>query len=115
MYKPSSNLDSFYIAGFKHHEGAFVLNQLKPGKKLKLVPEMDNPYDPQAMAIYYKKTKIGYVPRHNNSMLSVMSCFGHGDIFECRIQQVDTKAAPWEQVRVGIYLVDASKKAKKAK
>lgn len=113
MYKPSRNLDSFYIAGFKHHEGVFALNQLKPGMKLKLVAEPDNPYDPQAVAIYYKKTKLGYVPRHNNALLSMMTQLGHGKLFECLIQQVDKKAAPWEQVRVGIYVVDGTKKKSK--
>ena len=46
MYESGRNLKTFYIAGFQHHGGAMVLSKLKPGKKLKLVAEPDNPYDP---------------------------------------------------------------------
>ena len=106
MYEPTRNVTSFCIAGFKHHEGAFVLGKLKVGKKLELVPEFDNPYDPCAMAIYRKGVKLGYVPKDENYMLSLLSFYGH-DVFECRVMQVNPEADPWNQVRVGIYVKDA--------
>lgn len=34
-------------------------------------------------------------------------------VLECRIMQVDKKADPWKQVRVGIYVTD-NRKQKKA-
>ena len=107
-YEPTRDVASFHIHGFKHHEGPFVLSKLKAGKKLDLVPEPDNPYDPCAMAIYRKGKKLGYVPRDENGMMSLLSYFGH-DVFECRIMQVDPEADPWKQVRVGIYVKDARK------
>lgn len=106
MYEPTRKFDSFFIAGFQHHEGAFVLRKLKAGKKLDLVPEPDNPYDPCAIAIKYKGTHLGYVPRCSNQLLAQMMHYGYQGAFECCIMQVDAKADPWEQVRVGLYLVD---------
>lgn len=107
MYKPSNHLCTFFIAGFQHHEGASVISKLKAGKKLKLVAQPDNPYDPEAVAIMHKGTMLGFVPAKLNSLPSMLLANGHKSVLECRILQVDKKAAPWEQVRVGIYVTKA--------
>lgn len=110
MYEMSKHVDTFFVAGFQHNDGALVFDQLKVGKKIQLVPEPDNPYDPTAVALFFDKTKIGYVPRDNNSLIALLAHYGHEDVFECRILQVNPEADPWEQVRVGIYVTDARKK-----
>lgn len=110
MYEPSKHYDTFFIAGFQHHDGALALGKLKPGKKLELVPEPDNPYDPDAVALYRKETMLGYVPKGKNALIAQLARFGHGDVFECRVMQVDPQADPWEQVRVGIYVTDRREK-----
>ncbi|MBQ9041933.1 MAG: HIRAN domain-containing protein, partial [Eggerthellaceae bacterium] len=53
MYEPSRIMSTFHIAGFQYHDGALVLDKLKPGKKLKMVGEPDNPYDPNAIELRY--------------------------------------------------------------
>ncbi len=106
MYEPSKQLESFFIAGFQYHDGATVLKKLKPGKKLDLVPEPDNPYDPCAIAIKRKGVMLGYVPKASNSFMSLLAFFGHKDVFECRVMQVNPEANPWEQVRVGVFVTD---------
>ena len=110
MYKPSRQMDNFFIAGFKYHEGAFKLDKLAPGKKLKLVAEFDNPYDPNAIAIYYKKTMLGYVPRERNGYIAQLLRFGHSDVLECYVLQVNKKAETYKQVRVGIFVTNKKKK-----
>ena len=107
MYQPSKHLDTFCICGFQHHDGALVLRQLEPGMRLDLVAEPDNPYDHDAIAIKFRGTMLGYVPAKNNYLLSLMMFYGHSDVFECRILQVDPAAEPWKQVRVGLYVTDA--------
>ena len=106
MYEPSKQISMFHIAGFQYHDGALVLDELKPGKKLKMVPEPDNPYDPNAIELRFRKTKLGYVPRGQNEQLALMAFYGHKGIFEARVLQVDPEAEPWKQVRVGIYVKD---------
>ena len=51
MYEPSRSIMTFHIAGFQFWDGALVLDQLKAGIQLRLVPEFDNPHDPRAVAI----------------------------------------------------------------
>lgn len=107
MYEPSRHITSFNIAGFQHWDGASVLSELKPGMLLTLDPEPDNPFDPEAVAIRYKGVKLGFVPATENGLLSVLLHFGHGGVVECRVQQVDPEAKPWEQVLVGLFVTDA--------
>ena len=106
MYEPTKQIDQFPIAGFQYHDGADVLDKLEVGTKLDLVPEFDNPYDPNAVAIKYKGVHLGYVPRASNALLAQMLFFGHTDVVRCKVVQRDKKAAPRGQVRVKLYLKD---------
>lgn len=107
MYEPSRHIATYYIAGFQHWDGALALGELEPGAQLSLVPEPENPHDPEAVAIHYGKTKLGYVPADENGALSPLCFYGHADAFELRVLQVDKEAAPWHQVRVGLLVRDA--------
>lgn len=107
MYEPSRHLATYYIAGYQHWDGALVLNELKPGATLRIAPEPENPHDPAAVAIYHEDVKLGYIPSDQNRAVSLMCAYGHAEAFELRILQVDLEAAPWHQVRVGLYVQDA--------
>ena len=111
MYEPSKIYDSFNIAGFQYHDSALVLGKLKVGKKLDLVPEPDNPYDPNAVSIRRKSVHLGYIPRARNATIAQLFRFGHNNVFECRVMKVDKSADPRNQVHVGIYVVDKRKKS----
>lgn len=106
-YEPSRRLTGFHIRGFQHWDGALVISDMKVGDSLDLIAEMDNPYDPQAVAVYFKGVKLGYVPANENELFSTMFHFGHADAFEARVMQVDSEADPWNQVRMGIFVADA--------
>ena len=86
MAAQSRYMDDFNVAGMRYWDGATVLDKLKPGKKLRLVAEPRNRHDPNAVAIYRKDVKIGYVPRANNAMIAQLLRFGHHDVVECRIR-----------------------------
>lgn len=107
MYEPSRLVCSFHVAGFQYWDGATVLCDLKPGTVLTLVPEFDNPHDPSAVAVYYGKAKLGFVPSEHNELLAQMMFYGHADAFEVRVQQVAPERSPWHQLRVGLYVRDA--------
>ena len=106
MYEPSRLVVAFHVAGFQYWDGALVLGDLEVGDELELVPEPDNPHDASAVALSYNGSKLGYVPRDDNELISLLCFYGHEDILEVRVQQVDPEADPWKQVRVGIYLRD---------
>lgn len=50
----------FYIAGTKYNKENVKL--LTIGSRLQLKPEPTNPYNPEAIAIYYNDCLCGYVP-----------------------------------------------------
>ncbi len=111
MYEPSKHCATFHIAGFQHYDGALALAELKAGHTLSLVPEFDNPHDPNAIALYHGNLKLGFIPRFENELMAQLMYYGHTNVFQCRILQVDEKADPWEQVRVGIYVTDNRNRA----
>ena len=106
MYEMSREFMSCHVAGFSHWYGLEVAHKLRPGKKLRLKPEPDNPYDPRAIAVWCGKTKIGFVPACKNATLSQLMYFGYGELFEARVQSVDWSLHPERQVRMTIFVKD---------
>lgn len=53
----------FNIAGTSFADFHEVAHTIKIGDEVKAIPEPTNPYDKQAIALYYKGLKIGYVPK----------------------------------------------------
>jgi hypothetical protein len=98
------HLKSVYIAGFSYYDGAEVFENLKVGTKIKLKHDKDNHYDENAVALYFKDCKLGYVPKDSNFEIAKVLMSGH-KIFTGIVQQVDEREHPNHQIRVGIYIV----------
>ena len=109
MYTPSRHFINFCIAGFTFWEGLEVFNDLKVGSKLELRLEPENPYDPEAVMVFFGETKLGYIPRAKNSQVYQLLFFGH-DIFEVFVSHIDLQQHPERQIRVVIKLIDANEK-----
>jgi len=60
-----------------------------------------------AVAIYYKSTKLGYIPAKENAVVSQLLNFGHTDVFQAIVLAVDPQASAWKQVYVSIRVRDA--------
>ncbi|MBV8031459.1 MAG: HIRAN domain-containing protein [Betaproteobacteria bacterium] len=58
------------LAGFRYHEAAIVWAELRLGDTLQLAREPDNPYDGQAVSVWWRGRKLGYVPRRQNAALA---------------------------------------------
>lgn len=106
MYEPCKCIDTFYVAGFQRYDGMMVVHDIAAGDFLNMVPEPDNPYDPDAIKLEFNGTKIGYVPKEKNGLAALFAFYGHEDVFECRVTQVDPQAEPWKQVRVSLFITD---------
>ncbi len=81
------------IVGTRFNGGAdVILSELNPGEKISLVREPDNPYDKRAiMVIDEDERKVGYIPRHQNSILSSLMDAGkyvYGIVAEPRERDV---------------------------
>jgi len=98
------HFSDFHIAGFTYYNGVDVFEDLKIGKELLLKAEPENPYDPNAVAIYYQKDKLGFVPRDKNDALSKFLNLGYSDMFEVKINQVNPNTYPEKQIRVVVRI-----------
>ncbi|MDD4234517.1 MAG: HIRAN domain-containing protein [Bacteroidales bacterium] len=92
----------FNIAGFTYYEGAIVFEELQIGTILELKSEPDNKFDDNAVAIYYKDHKLGFIPRSINQPIRTILDTGF-DIFEARVQVKRPETYPEKQISVIIY------------
>ena len=106
MYERSRNILDCNITGFNYYDGLDVLKKLKPGVQVTLKSEPENPYDPNAVSIYYKDTKLGYVPRAKNVFISDLLYFGYGSILEAKINARNLDAHPEHQFRLVVKIID---------
>lgn len=106
MYERSRHLMDCHIAGFTYYDGLDVLDNLKPGTPVDLKAEPDNPYDPEAVAIYYGDTKLGYIPRAKTYYVSKLLYFGHGDIYDVKINHRNLEEKPENQFRIVVKIMD---------
>lgn len=103
------HLSHFNIAGFSYYEGVLAFEYLKIGTQLQLKLEEDNKYDARAIAIYYNEFKLGFVPRGENRILYKLLKVGLSCL-DIRVQRIDGKANPEEQLSVVVHLVNTANK-----
>lgn len=103
----NKHVGDFNIAGFTFWEGCIAMSELKVGKRLRLVREADNRFDPYAVAIYYEGYKLGFVPRGENMVICQFLDLGYTDIFDARVQRIQPDANPEKQVGVVVFLKEA--------
>jgi len=95
---------NFDIAGFSYWEGCLVFGELKIGTELTLVREEDNKFDPYAVAVYYKESKLGFIPRSANHEISKFVELVHSSLFEVRINRITPDAHTENQIGVIVYI-----------
>ena len=98
------HLAHFDIAGFTYYDGAEAFRKLKIGTKLNLVLDEENKYDSRAIAIYFDKLKLGYIPRSENRIFYKLLKVGITN-FETSIQRIDASENPEHQIGVIVHLV----------
>ncbi len=92
----------FFVRGFQYYEGPKMIDKINRDGLVDLVREPDNPYDENAIAIYFEDKKIGFVPAESNEVLSRILDAGLLDL-QAEITFVERDAATWEQISVAIY------------
>lgn len=75
-----------------------------------MVLEPENPYDAHAVALYFKKTKIGYIPRVNNKEISKLLEAGYADLFTAKINRISPEEDPENQISIVVFLKMNTKK-----
>ena len=88
------------VAGFQYHDGETVWPRLSTGDSLRLLREPDNPYDGQAVAVYWGEAKLGYVPRAANTAVAQM--MDRGELLSARVARLRESQDPWKRVGISI-------------
>ena len=104
-----------HLAGRMYHEADDVWNQLKVGTVLWLERDLDNRYDPNAVAVCYYdldndldegvRYVLGYIPREENESIATFFDMGWTGLFECRINRIVPEAHPEHQIHLTINVV----------
>ncbi|MDR1594270.1 MAG: HIRAN domain-containing protein [Prevotellaceae bacterium] len=101
------------IAGFTYYEGPVVFKQLEVGTAVQLVAEQENRHDPNAIAVYFGKHKLGFIPRNDNKTLSIFFEQGYSDIFVAYINRITPDEYPENQIGIVVYLKEKKRRIEK--
>lgn len=58
------------IAGYRHHEAPLLWTALRPRLTVTMAREPLNSHDPDAVALFWRGRKLGYLPRGENFMVA---------------------------------------------
>jgi hypothetical protein len=89
------------LAGFRYHEARAVWNELAPGDALQLVREPDNPHDANAIAVFWRDRKIGYLPRTQNAALAW--AMDRGESPGARISRLRMHRNPRKRIEIEVF------------
>ena len=92
------------LAGFSYWDGAIVFSELHIGTELRMEREVDNKFDPYAVALYYGENKLGFIPRDENKEISKFLEQGWTEMFDVRINRVAPEQHPEQQIGIIIYI-----------
>jgi hypothetical protein len=67
-------LDKARVAGFYYHKTPDLWRRLQQedGSELRIRAEPENAYDPLAVAVYFRGEHLGYLPRSQNKIISLL-------------------------------------------
>lgn len=103
MSEEREALYEFYVAGVQFHQLKECINKLSETQELSLVPDPDNSYDPNAVAIKYGDVMLGFVPKAKGAFSDRVSATLEHRKLSCFISELNPKAKTWEQLKVVIF------------
>lgn len=90
------------LAGFQYYAGTAHWEEMRPGDRLDLIREPDNPHDPRAVRVEWRGDKLGYLPRKENQ--AVAAEMDRGGQVEARIARLRQYRNPWQRVLIEVYV-----------
>jgi len=90
------------LAGFNYHQAPAVFANLRSGDALALLREADNPHDANAIGVYWREQKLGYVPRAQNAALAW--AMDRGEVVVARVSRLLVHQNPRLRVEFEVFL-----------
>jgi len=91
------------LAGYQYHRAQGVWPFLREGELLQLKREPHNRHDSNAIGVWFKNDRLGYVPRRENLTLAQM--MDRGEKLEGCITRLVVEGDPWRRVRFSVVLM----------
>jgi hypothetical protein len=99
---PRLHLQDCRIAGSHHYDCRKVLAHLRVGDALRLRRQSDNPHDPRAIEVFWRKHKLGYLPRLDNAAAASLADREHA--LHAEIIGIDDPDEEWEPVKLRVWV-----------
>jgi hypothetical protein len=90
------------LAGFRYHAASAVWEELRVGDRLDLSREPDNSYDSNAVSVWWRGRKLGYVPRRDNAALAWG--IDRGESLLARISRLSPHPNPARRLEFEVYV-----------
>ena len=100
MYRDPRIVYAGFVAGYQYHNGSRMEHLFDQGTEFSLKHEPGNPFDENAVAVYYKDARIGFIPPDTN--IDVAHRLQNGEPLKTRISRIDPQSEPWERVFVEV-------------
>ena len=88
------------VAGFQHYRGESLWEFLRPGEPVQFKRHLANRHDKRAVAVYWRRNLIGYLPRTRNKGISDL--LDIGEPLCGTIEELKSSENPWERVRIRV-------------
>jgi hypothetical protein len=89
-----------FISGYQYHKGVHMEHLFGPGTTFSLKHEPENPFDDDAVALYYDNARIGFIPPDNN--VEIARRIQKGEPLTARLTRFEPQSDPWERVYVEV-------------
>jgi hypothetical protein len=89
-----------YIANYQYHKGQQLEHLFEPGTAFDLKHEPENPFDEDAVAVFYQDKKIGFVPQTSN--VPIAQKLRQGRRLKARVARLAPQEEPWARVQVQV-------------
>lgn len=87
-----------HVAGVQYSD--YQLTTIKAGDEVELRRETSNPVDAEAIAVYTKNTRIGYIKRpHNKRLIGLKR---DGAKFFSRVVSFNKNNPPWQAIVISV-------------
>lgn len=104
--KTDSNASTILkVAGIAYYQLHTIYHHLTPGIQLKIQREYNNEHDKNAIAVYYRNFKLGYLPEFQNSTFA--NQLDNGKQFAVKVfTSVKDKYLPTDELYIEIDELD---------
>ena len=89
-----------FISGYQYHKGVQMEHLFGPDTIFSLKHEPENPFDDDAVALYYNNARIGFIPPNDN--VDIARRIQKGEPLKARLARFEPESEPWERVYVEV-------------